>query len=259
MSFAAVHLFLKHSSPMPSVSSEFAERSGRPWRIAMSWEDLLFMHWPVSASLLRPLLPKGLELDTFEGTAWIAVVPFRMRGTRLRGFSALPGVATFPELNVRTYVRHKNRAGVWFFSLDAGSSVAVLLARSLFHLPYFRATLHCTETGGQFLYRSQRWAVLNPGVRFEAYYRPLGEPQFASPGSLEHWLTERYALFSVNHSGQIFRGDIHHDRWPLQAAEVEIVHNNMTHPLGFDLPFAPQYVHFARHLQVVAWLIRPSV
>src|SRR5437867_5100192 len=111
----------------------------RPWVTTMRWHDLLFLHWPVRPEIIRPLIPNGLELDTFDGAAWIGVVPFRMTGVRLRWLPPLPGISAFPELNVRTYVRVRDRPGVYFFSLDAGSRTAVAMARAWFHLPYFHA------------------------------------------------------------------------------------------------------------------------
>src|ERR1700687_6083754 len=111
----------------------------RGWVMAGTWRDLLFAHWPVATTSLRPLVPARLRIDTFDGQAWLAVVPFRMSGVRLRGTPAMPWLSAFPELNVRTYVRCGAKPGVWFFSLDAGNPLAVGIARAWFHLPYYRA------------------------------------------------------------------------------------------------------------------------
>src|SRR4051794_18976444 len=120
-----------HQRPWPVPQS--------PWVMAMQWLDLLFMHWPVPAKALRSYIPRNLEIDTYDGTAWIGVVPFRMAGVRPRMTPALPWLSAFPELNVRTYVTIGGKPGVWFFSLDAGNPVAVEGARSLFHLNYYNA------------------------------------------------------------------------------------------------------------------------
>ena len=112
-----------------------------PWIMSQSWHDLLFAHWPIDASHLRPLIPAALEIDKFQGEAWIGVVPFRMSGVRLRATPALPTLSAFPELNVRTYVTHGGKPGVWFFSLDAANAIAVSVARAWFHLPYFNARM----------------------------------------------------------------------------------------------------------------------
>jgi uncharacterized protein YqjF (DUF2071 family) len=176
--------------------------------MAQSWHDLLFAHWPIDASLLRPHRPPGLTIDTFEGQAWIAVVPFRMSGVRLRETPALPGLSAFPELNVRTYVVADHRPGVWFFSLDAGSSVAVAIARARFHLPYFRARMKCEKGDGWIKYASER---THRGARpaiLEAKYRPVGGVFEAQRGTLEHFLTERYCLYSTDSRGSISCGEI---------------------------------------------------
>src|SRR5690349_18551619 len=122
----------------------------------MRWRDLLFAHWPVPVEAVRPLVPAGLEIDTFDGQAWVGVVPFRMEGVAPRFLPSVPGPSAFPELNVRTYVRRGRRAGVWFFSLDAASRVAVEGARLGFHLPYYRAAMSVATDGGWTTYRSER-------------------------------------------------------------------------------------------------------
>jgi uncharacterized protein YqjF (DUF2071 family) len=217
--------------------------------MAMQWHDLLFLHWRVPADALRPHIPPGLELQTFDGAAWLGVVPFRMAGVRPRAIPALPRLSAFPELNVRTYVTAGGKPGVWFFSLDAASWPAVEGARLAYHLPYFLADMACAADGDAVRYHSQRSMR---ETAFRATYRPTGPDYLASPGSLDHWLTERYCLYAANRRGQIWRGEIDHRQWPLQPAEVEIAHNSMAAPLGVDLAGAP-LCHFARRLDVVAW------
>ena len=186
---------------MPSAAK------GGPWVLAMGWHDLLFAHWRVPTEVLRPRIPAALEIDDFEGDAWVGVVPFRMSGVRPRFVPSMPGLSWFPELNLRTYVRHEGRAGVWFFSLDAASRVAVRLARATFHLPYFDARMSCTPLdGGGVEYESVRIHRDAPAAVFKGSYRPKG-PAFASrPGSLAHWLTERYCLYSADAAGRGYRG-----------------------------------------------------
>ncbi|HMO56500.1 MAG TPA: DUF2071 domain-containing protein [Roseiflexaceae bacterium] len=217
----------------------------------MEWHELLFMHWRVAPAQLQPLLPPGLLLDTYDGSAWIAIVPFRMAGVRLRGLPPLPGLAAFPELNVRTYVRIGDRPGVWFFSLDAANRVAVEAARLAFHLNYIYARMACDTASDTVLYRSRR--VGTRAGAFRAHYRPTGAVTWADTGSLEHWLTERYCLYAADRRGVIRRGEIHHAPWPLQPAEALIEINSMTAPLGLTLQGAP-LLHYAQRLDVVAWL-----
>lgn len=221
--------------------------------MAMRWLDLLFAHWPVPAAALRPYIPAGLALDTFDRAAWLGVVPFRMAGVRPRLVPPLPGISAFPELNVRTYVTAERKPGVWFFSLDAANPLAVEAARLGFHLPYFRAGMACEPQGDGVRYTSERTHRGAAPATFTGSYRPTGPVYRAAPGSLEHWLTERYCLYAANRAGDIWRGDIHHMPWPLQPAEAEIEHTTMTNQIGLRLPATRPLLHFARELDVRAW------
>lgn len=227
-----------------------------PWEMAMRWHDLAFLHWPVAAELLRPLIPIELSLDTFDGTAWIGVVPFRMSGVRPRFVPSLPGLSAFPEINVRTYVTAHGKPGVWFFSLDARNRLAVRVARAVFGLPYFDAQIELTEREGSIQYQSRRTHRAAPPADFHGSYRPSGDVYRTERGELDHFLTERYCLYTRNRRGDVCRGDIHHSPWPLQAAEVDIRQNSMSAPIGLDLP-GPPLVHFARKLDVIAWFPDP--
>ena len=220
--------------------------------MAQSWHDLLFAHWPVDAAVLRPLIPPQLQIDAFEGQAWLAVVPFRMTGVRLRGMPAVPWLSAFPELNVRTYVTCGEKPGVWFFSLDAGNSLAVAIARAWFHLPYFRARMSCAENEGWIQYHSERTHHGAPVASLKGGYRPVGEVFSPQRGTLEHFFTERYCLYTVEGCSHIIRGEIHHAPWPLQRAEAELVSNTMTESLGMALSARP-LLHFARRQDVLVW------
>jgi uncharacterized protein YqjF (DUF2071 family) len=229
--------------------------------MAQRWEDLLFAHWRCPPGALRPFIPASLEVETFDGSAWIGVVPFRMSGVRMRGLPPLPGLHAFPELNVRTYVRHERKPGVWFFSLDAASAVAVAAARRSFHLPYFRAEMHVTRDGEALRYSSTRTHPHAPEASFDARYGPAGPVDPAAPGTLAHWLVERYCLFASNGRGRLWRGDIHHAPWPLQPAHAQISHNTMAEAAGVHLPSTPPTLHFARTLDVRVWapaLVHPA-
>ena len=223
-----------------------------PWVMAQSWHDLLFAHWPVDAVPLRQLIPPQLQIDTFEGRAWLAIVPFRMTGVRLRGTPSLPWLSAFPELNVRTYVTFGGKPGVWFFSLDAANSLAVAVARAWFHLPYFRARMRWTEHEGWIHYGSERAHRRAPAALLKGRYRPVGDVFSPQPGTLEHFLTERYCLYTTDARGQIIRGEIHHPPWPLQPAEAEFADNSMSDSLGIALD-SPPLLHFARRQHVLAW------
>ena len=221
--------------------------------MAMTWHDLLFAHWRIPFAAVRPLVPGTLSIDTFDGSAWIGVVPFRMSGVRLRGTPALPGPGAFPELNVRTYVTDGAKPGVWFFSLDAASRLAVRAARRWFRLPYFDAEMSCANDGDDVVYRSHRTHRGAHPAEFAARYGPSGRPFAAQPGSLEHWLTERYCLYAAAPDGALLRGEIHHAHWPLQPASAAIDTNTMAEAAGVALPAERPHLLFARKLEVVGW------
>jgi len=224
-----------------------------PWIMTQSWHDLLFAHWPVSADVLRNVVTPGLELDLFEGQAWVGIVPFHMTNVAPRGVPALPWVSAFPELNVRTYVRVGSKPGVYFFSLDAANPVAVGVARTIFHLPYYSATMEVATEAGSVRYASRRATSGGPRADFTASYRPTGPVYAATPGSLDYFLTERYCLYAVNDAFELRRLEIHHPPWPLQAADATIEVNTMAAAAGIRLPSMAPLLHFAKRQDMVAW------
>jgi uncharacterized protein YqjF (DUF2071 family) len=222
------------------------------WTWRQSWCDLLFAHWPVPAAALRPLVPEPLVVQEFDSTSWVGVVPFRMAGVMRRGLPDLPWVSAFPELNLRLYVEHQGKPGVWFLSLDATNPLAVWAARRFFCLPYHRAAMSLIERDQTIHYTSQR-RDKNAPVRFAASYRPTGSPYESKPGTLEHWLTERYCLYARSPAGRLFRAEVHHVPWQLQNAAAAITANELTTPHGFELEGEPALLHFARRLDVAVW------
>jgi uncharacterized protein YqjF (DUF2071 family) len=226
-----------------------------PWLQAQSWLGLLFAHWPVDLAALRPVVPAELPIDRHDGQAWIGIVPFYLTDLRLRGLPPLPGLSSFPELNVRTYVTIDGKPGVYFFSLDAGNPAAVAGAR-LMHLNYFYAWMGVDRRGDEVAYASRRIAPPPTGARFRARYRAVGPAYNALPGSLAYFLTERYCLYTVEGRARVSRLEIHHPPWPLQDAEAEIELNTMTAPIGLSIPDAAPLLHYARRQDMVAWLPR---
>ena len=221
----------------------------RPWLIRQTWHDLLFLHWPVPAAVLRGRVPSALQIDEYGGTAWVAVTPFWMSGIHFRHAPTLPIASRFDELNVRTYVRRGDRAGVWFFSLDAGSRLAVLGARWLYGLPYVHARMRHSNEGDLIRYESER----PDGTRFAAQYQPTGPASLSVPGSLEYFLTERYCLYVTGRSGALYRASIDHVPWPLQPATVTLARNDLLRIHGIPSEGPPATAHFARRLEVVVW------
>jgi uncharacterized protein YqjF (DUF2071 family) len=221
----------------------------------MRWCDLLFAHWSVDAAVLRRLIPAGLELDLFDGRGYVGAVPFRMEGVRPRFVPALPGLHAFPELNLRTYVKAGGKPGVWFFSLDAGQKLAVRVARRFFHLPYFDAKFEIGNVGGDIDYSAVRCHRGAPGAVFAAKYHAVGTVYRAAAGTLESWLTDRYCLYAADGAGQVYRGEINHEPWPLQHAMAEVKTNTLGDWLGIDMKGPPETLHFAKSLDVQAWLV----
>jgi uncharacterized protein YqjF (DUF2071 family) len=174
-----------------------------------------------------------------------------------RGVPALPWVSAFPELNVRTYVRVHDRPGIYFFSLDAANPVAVGIARTLVHLPYFTAEMSVQHLGEWIHYRSRRKSADARPAEFESRYRPVGPSDPPVVGTLEYFLTERYCLFTVDEAFRAYSLDIHHPPWPLQQAEVEILDNTMAEAAGISLPSIAPVVHFSRRQDMVAWALKP--
>ncbi len=227
-----------------------------PWVMMQAWHELLFAHWPLRPDALRLLLPPALHLDTFDGDAWVGVVPFHMSHVHPRGLPSLPWVSQFPELNVRTYVSVNGIPGVYFFSLDAANPVAVAIARAVFHLPYFNARMRSQRIIDTISYASRRTHRNAPVAEFRAQYRPIAPVAYAAPGSLEHWFTERYYLYTVAGRDSVYRGDIHHGRWPLQRAELAVTRNSMALSHGIELPNSAPLLHYSRLQEVLIWPLR---
>jgi uncharacterized protein YqjF (DUF2071 family) len=219
------------------------------WLVAQRWERLLFAHWQVDPHALRSVLPPGVEPDVREGSAWLAIVAFVMVGTRATGPPWWPVLAPIPELNVRTYVRVHGIPAVWFLSLDASSTFFATIGRLLYGMRYHVSDMRATEIDGRMLYESAR-----PGAAFEATYSPAGPPANAEEGSLEHFLVERYRLFSERR-GRLITAVVAHEPWPLQPAHARIAVNEMAPP-GLEFRGEP-IVHFCRSVSAV--ISAPSV
>jgi uncharacterized protein YqjF (DUF2071 family) len=213
--------------------------------MGQTWDDLLFVHYRVPLGTLRPLIPDGLELQEHSGTVWLGVTPFVVTGLRARGLLPLPFTSSFRELNVRTYVTRDGKPGIWFFSLDASSRLAVEAARYLYRLPYFQAEISVHRRGEELLYECSR----DDGKAFSGAYRPDGEVFKAEDGSLEHFLTERYCLYAER-DARLHRADIHHRPWPLQPARARIDLNTMP---PVKVSENDPLVHYSARQDVVIW------
>lgn len=236
----------------------FSRTEHRPWPLPQGrwtwrqgWRDLLFAHWRVPAAEIRPLVPKGLTVQEFDGTSWVGLVPFQMAGVMRRPLPDLPWLSVFPELNLRVYVERDGKPGVWFLSLDAANAVAVWAARRFFYLPYFLADIRLERRPEEFSFSSRRVDASAP-ASFSARYRSASAVFEAQPGSLESFLAERYCLYAQALNGALYRADVHHVPWPLQKAVGEVEASELVMPHGLRLD-GPPLLHFSRGVDVVVW------
>lgn len=231
-----------------------ARPEGQPL-MHQTWGKLLFMHWRIDAKQLRSLVPGPLEIDTFDGSAWIGIIPFTMWDIRgLPPFlPAVPGLSSLHELNVRTYVHCEGVPGVWFFSLDANSAAAVMAARAFYHLPYYKAEIDLENEDGKVDYSLVR--TDDPPANFQASWK-IGQPlPLSNPDSLEFFLTERYCLYSEN-EGNLYRARIHHPQWPLQNAELLSLESTMIESHDLKMPKGEPLLHYCEELSVNIWPIK---
>lgn len=217
-----------------------------------TWAKLLFMHWRLPAETLRAHVPARLEVDTFDGEAWIAVAPFTIRDMRASFLPPVPWLSAMHELNVRTYVHYKGVPGIYFFSLDASSALAVFGARTFFLVPYFTAEMSFKQDGRAIDYHSRRTHAGAPAAAFDARWTIGGRLPESRPGSLEFFLTERYCFYTT-HGDSVFRCRIHHAPWPLSAAEVPTYHSTMIESHGIPAPDGAPLVHYAEAISADIW------
>lgn len=222
-----------------------------------NWGKLLFMHWRIDEELLRPLIPAPLVIDTFDGAAWIGVIPFTMWGIRASFLPPIPGTSAFHELNVRTYVHFNGVPGVWFFSLDAANKLAVWGARKFYYLPYYNAAMSLAQTGNTIHYSSRRedkrgaQATLNTSWSIGDVLAP------SQPDSVEFFLTERYCLYS-EHDGRVHQARIHHKHWPLKSASLISNDSTMIESLGLPTPKGEPLLHYAEEISVDIWPLKKA-
>lgn len=224
----------------------------RPWLLpkkrpllSQIWQNLLFIHWEVSFEQLRSVVPESLEIDTYDGKAWIAIVPFDMKKVTFNGIPPVPMLSDFPEINVRTYVKHGEKPGVWFFSLDVPSKFAVWTARTFFHLPYRYAKVRVTEGDDGIHYEHSMETAA-----FTARYKPVFTDSY-NDSSFETWATERYCLYCKSRAGNLYRTEVQHQKWPLQKAEIDMQTNTLLD--NWDLGSQHPSVLFSKHIDVLAY------
>lgn len=237
----------------PTDVDRLAARHKPPGQPVMhqDWGKLLFMHWRINEGLLRPHVPPSLEIDTYGGSAWIAITPFTMWD--IRAFPPfvppVPGLDSMQELNVRTYVHYKGVPGVWFLSLDANSRAAVLGARTFFHLPYYNADIDM-QGKTSIKYRLKRRD--EPSAQFKADWKVGDALPQSQPGSREFFLTERYILYT-EFEGELFRARIYHEPWQLYKAELTNFGSTMLDAKQIPQPKTHPILHHAEEVSVDIW------
>ena len=239
-------------SPTPEERLAPGRRPDRRAVMHQSWRRLLFLHWKFPPETVAPLLPKGLDLDTYQGWAYVGLVPFFMTGVRPARLPAVPWLSHFPETNVRTYVHRKGRdPGVWFLSLEAANPVAVALGRSWFHLPYFHARMKIEELGdkGSLRYTSQRRSSVSPVPTTNIECLPGGSGSRVSPGTLDHFLIERYLLYA-RAGKHLCQGQVHHSPYFVQTAGIMNLEENLIAATGLLRPSEKPLVHWATGVDV---------
>jgi len=224
-----------------------------PWIWRQRWVDLLFAHWRIPVEVARRFVPDRLEVQQFDGTSWVGLVPFRMEDVMFRGLPAVPALSQFPEMNLRLYVTYQGKPGVWFLSLDATNPVAVWGARQFAHLPYFQAEMQVNTVDERVDYSSVRKDA-DPPVIFKGSYWPTSAVFEARPGSIESFLAERYRLYTVDAGKRLLTIDIQHQPWPLQHAVAEIEANTVATSQGIALQGDP-LLHFSRRQDVIGWAV----
>ncbi|MRX74305.1 DUF2071 domain-containing protein [Bacillus lacus] len=226
----------------------------KKWILKQTWRNTLFLHWPVDYSLLRSLVPEELEIDRYDGEAWLGVLPFEMHHIRPRYLPSVPYFSRVNELNVRTYVTYKGRPGVYFFSLDANRLYAVLAARRLIGMNYLHASISSKVEKGKIHFQSRRIHPHAPPAEFEVSYQPVSEQFYAAEGTLQFWFTERY-IFYAKRNGKLMMGEMIHQNWPLQLAECTVHKDTLTEPYG-GINAERLQIHFAKEVHAHFWPIQ---
>ena len=222
-----------------------------PWIMKQTWKDILFAHYPVQRKVLEKLVPSELTLDTYRGTGWVSIVPYLTSAMHLRGVPPIPGLATYPGFNIRTYVTMNGKPGVYFFRLTAGNMLAAYAARTFFGLPYLYMRMEHKTAKDLNIFESEKSA----GMQLLCNYKSISNPAPTDKGSLEEWLVERYCLYNVSKKGIPLRGDILHDSWVLQKAEAEFHQNTLLSSLDIVPEVEKPILHYAKNRVVRFWPI----
>lgn len=241
--------------PPPEAAANPLRRG--PWIMRQRWHHLLFAHWPVEYEKLRAAVPRELDLDAFGGEVWLGLVVFGLSGIKLRWLPEVKPLASFPEVNLRTYVTYRGQPGVYFISLDADNPVAVAIASRWFQLNYYDAEIRYTRDADGLHFNSRRIQRRLPEAKLDVTYAPADSLTAGAPGGLrlQEWLTERYCYY-VAKDDQVRRCDIDHRPWSLQHARADFRENSIALPFGIELDGAGALLHYCRYMEARIWPLR---
>ena len=228
----------------------------RKHSLEQNWVSLTFMHWEVDPDILRAHVPEDLEIDLFDGKAYIGIIPFRMEKVRPRKLPSVPLISNFPEFNIRAYVTSNGKSGVYFLTLDAQSYITCLYAPFAYSLPYKYAKCNLERNNQNgFIWHSKR---RSDGLSLRGQSFPNGPILEAEKNSLEEFLFERYCLY-VKHKGKTCRAYTYHEPWKYRVGDAELIENTLTdsYNLGINNILKPDLVHLSEGVEVLTWKIEP--
>ena len=217
------------------------------WTMTQVWENVLFAHWSLPMEVVRKHIPAELEVDTFNGEAWVGVILFKMNGFKLR-FTPFRYPFSFPEINLRTYVKVNERPAIFFMTLDAADPLVVSVAKRWYRLPYFHAKMSFSKQEDMISFHSERKSVGDSVVIGGEFY-PVSEQFVPKDGSIDHWLTERYVYFNKDPNNHIYWGEVYHEPWQLRKVSGKFSDNTLLHPYQIELPGEPHLLHYSRGVE----------
>jgi uncharacterized protein len=222
-----------------------------PWVMKQTWENVLFVHYPVKIETLRKLVPEKLPLDTFNDCGWVVIVAVHISNIRLRGLPPIPGTTNFSQVNVRTYVTLDGKPGVYFFSLDAHNWLAVKAAKVVGNLPYKYAEVAIDSSDSNIHCECRRKTDIH--ANWVGDFKPIAEPIHPVKESFDEWMAERYCLYTFNKKGKTLRSDILHRPWLLQEVQAEIYENTLLSSLNIQPDSHSPIFHYAKQQDVRFW------
>jgi hypothetical protein len=233
--------------------ARFEHLTSKTWIMKQKWNHVLFLHWPISPVHLRPLVPGALQIDTYDGKAWLGMIIFEMGGIYPRRFPGLSLTLPFSEINVRTYVTYKGEPGIYFLSIDVNNWASLQIAKRWYHLPYHPAKVSIRKSGKSLSFEGIR---KKEPLKVKGSYTPRRDVYMSRADQLDYWFTERYRLFSTDALSNLYTAAIDHPPWPLQQADVSFEKNTLFSPFPFKLAEDTPIAHYSHGVQTNFWNIK---